>query len=67
MSGRLRAALYLSNSLRQLTLKFLSGGLNARPYNRLDKEIIDFKEYKEGLTMPHNIKYFYLGAGTSQK
>jgi len=37
----------------------LSLRLNIRPYNRLDKEIIDFKEYKEGLTMPHNTKRFY--------
>jgi len=66
ISSCLRAALYFSNSLRQLIFKFLSSRLNIRPYNRLDKEVVDFKECKEGLVMPHNIKYFYLEAGTLQ-
>jgi len=30
-----------------------------KPYNRLDKEVRDFKEYKEGLITPHSTKYFY--------
>jgi len=34
---------------RELTLKLLSSKLNIRPYNKLDKEVIDFKEYKKGL------------------
>jgi len=42
----------------------ISLGLNIRPYNKLDKEVADFKEYKEELTTPHNTKCFYLGAGT---
>jgi len=33
-----------------------------KPYNRLDKEVVDFKECKEGLTTPHDIEYSYLGA-----
>jgi len=34
-------------------------GLNTRPYNRLDKEVINSKEYRKGLIMPHNTKYFH--------
>ena len=30
-------------------IKTRSLRLDIRPYNRLDKEIIDFREYKEGL------------------
>jgi len=54
----------LSKSNKQLAIKFLSSKLNTRPYNRLDKEVIDFKECKEGLIMPHNTKCSYLGTGT---
>jgi len=54
----------LSESNRQFTIKPLSGRLNMRPYNRLDKKVVDFKKCKEGLTMPHNTKYFYLEVGT---
>jgi len=57
----------LSKGNRQFAIKFLSGRLNTRPYNRLDKEVIDFKECKEGLTMPYDTKCFYLEAGTSQE
>jgi len=39
----------LITSSRELTLEFCSGRLNIRPYNKLDKEVVDFKEYKEGL------------------
>jgi len=56
-----------SKSNRQFTIKPFSGKLNIRPYNRLNKEIVDFKECKKGLTMPYNTKYFYLEAGTSQE
>jgi len=37
--------------------------VNIRPYNRLDKEVIDFKECKKELIMPYDIEYFYLGTG----
>jgi len=49
--------LQLSSS--KIPFKPIGLKLNARPYNRLDKEVIDFKEYKGGLTMLHNTKYFY--------
>ena len=39
----------LSKGNRQLAIKLLSSRLNIRPYNRLDKEVIDFRECKEGL------------------
>jgi len=45
-------------------IKIFSLRLNIRPYNRLDKEVVDFKECKEGLTEPHNTKYFHLGTRT---
>jgi len=54
--------LRLSSS--KIPLKPISLGLNIRPYNKLDKEVTDFKECKEGLTMPYNTKCFYLGART---
>ena len=57
----------LSESNRQFTIKPLSGRLNARPYNKLDKEVADFKECKEGLTMPYNTKCFHLKTGTLQE
>jgi len=47
----------LSKSNRQLTIKLLSSRLNMRPYDRLDKEVIDFRECKEGLATQYNIKY----------
>ena len=51
--------LNISKSGGQLTLKMSSFKLNIRPYNRLDKEVIDFKECKEELIMLYNTKYFY--------
>jgi len=65
ISSRLKAVLYFSNNLRQLIFKFLSSRLNIRPYNRLDKEVIDFKECKEGLAMLYNTKCFHLEAEIS--
>ena len=60
MTNRLlRAPLKFRKSKRQLALKLISLRLNTRPYNKLDKEVIDFKEYKEGLATQHNTKYFY--------
>jgi len=55
--------LSLSKNNQQLIFKFFSSRLNIKSYNRLDKEVIGFKEYKEGLTMLYNTKYFYLGTG----
>ena len=52
-----------SKGSRQLTIKFLSNRLNIKPYNRLNKEVIDFKECKEELITPYNTKYFYLKTG----
>jgi len=49
----------LSKGSRQLAIKFFSDRLNIRPYNKLDKEVADFREYKEGLITPYDIKCFY--------
>jgi len=38
----------LSKGNRQLAIKLLSSRLNIRPYGKLDKKAIDFKECKEG-------------------
>jgi len=48
---------------RKGNVKTFSFGLNARPYNRLDKEVVDFREYKGELIKPYNIKYSYLRTG----
>jgi len=48
-------------------LKALNLRLNMRPYNKLDKEVVDFRECKGKLTMPHNTRCFYLGAGILQR
>jgi len=42
-------AVNLYKSTSKITIKFLSSRLNIRPYNKLDKEVIDFRECKEGL------------------
>ena len=52
---------------RKSNVKILSLGLNMRLYNRLDKEVIDFIEYKEGLITPHDTKYSHLRAGILQE
>jgi len=44
----------------------LSLRLNIRLYNRLDKEVIDFRECKEGPTTQHNTKYFYYWNGQNK-
>ena len=51
---------------RKSNIKTLSLGLNIRPYNRLDKEVVDFKECKEGLITPYNIKCFYYQKGKNK-
>ena len=66
MSSYLRVTLHLSNSLRQFTLKLLSGRLNIRPYNRLDKEVIDFREYKERLITLYDTKCFHYQNGKNE-
>jgi len=55
----------LSKGNRQFAIKFLSSRLNMRPYNKLDKEVADSKEYKEGLITPHDTKCFHPEARTS--
>jgi len=44
-------------------VKIFSLRLNVKPYNKLDKEVIDFREYKGELIKPYNTKYSYLGTG----
>jgi len=43
-------------TIRKLTFKFLSGGLNIKPYNKLSKEIKTLKTYKISI-YTLNIKY----------
>jgi len=57
----------LQLSSNEIPLKPIGLRLNVRPYNKLDKGVIDFREYKEELIMPHNTKCFYLEVGTSQE
>ena len=44
---------------RKGDIKTLRLRLNIRPYNRLNKEVIDFRECKEGLVTQHDTKCFY--------
>ena len=37
-----------------------------RPYNRLDKEVVDFREYKEGLVTKHDTKCSYYRDGQNK-
>ena len=46
-------------SQRELVFQLLSNRLNTRPYNRLNKEVTDFKEYKSGLIMLHTTQCFH--------
>ena len=57
----------LRPSSSKIPLKPISLKLNIRPYNKSDKEVIDFKECKGRLTMPYNTKCFYLGARILQE
>jgi len=57
----------LQSGSDKVFFKALSLKLNTRPYNKLDKEVADFRECKYGLTTPHNTRYFYLEAGISQE
>jgi len=52
----------LSKGNRQLAIKFFSSRLNIKPYNKLDKEVINSKKYKEELITLHNTECPYLGA-----
>ena len=49
---------FIINS-KKLTLKPLSSRENISHYNRLNKEVADFKECKGGLVMLHNTKCFH--------
>ena len=40
-------ALNLSQSTRELTIKFFSGRLNIRPCNKLSEEVGDFKDLED--------------------
>ena len=51
--------LQFTTSSQELVIQFLSNKLNIRLYNRLDKEITDFTEYKEEPAVPHTTKCFY--------
>jgi len=44
---------------RELTLKLFSNRQNTSYYNRLDKEVADFKEHKGGPVIPHTTKCIY--------
>jgi len=57
----------LQSGSNKVFLKALSLRLNMRPYSKLDKEVADFRECKDGLTTPHDTRYSYLGAGISQE
>jgi len=60
-------ALSLSKNNRQLILKLFSSRLNIKPYNKLNKEAVDFKKCKKELTMPYNTKCFYLKTRTLEE
>jgi len=51
----------------KIFFKVLSFRLNIRPYNKLDKEVIDFRECKDGLATLYNTRYFYLKAKILQE
>ena len=46
-------------SQRELVFQLFSSGLNIRPYNRLDKEVADFKEHKSGPAVSCTTKCFH--------
>jgi len=50
-------------SSQKLTVEFLSNKLNIKPYNKLDKKVIDFKETKDRLVILCTIKCFYYQDG----
>jgi len=49
---------FITNSY-ELTVEFLSSRLNMKLYNRLDKEVADFKEPKGGPAVLYTTKCFY--------
>jgi len=49
----------LKISHSKIPFKPIGLGLNIRPYSKLDKEAIDFREYKEELITQHDTKCFY--------
>jgi len=42
-----------------LVFQLLSSRLNIRPYNKLNKKVADFKEYKSGPAVLYNTEYFH--------
>ena len=52
-------AMQLQPNSSKVSLKPIGLGLNIRPYNRLNKEVADFKKYKGGLITLYNTKCFY--------
>ena len=46
-------------SSQELVIQFFSNKLNMKLYNRLDKEVTDFKEHKGGPAVPYNTKCFH--------
>ena len=46
-------------SQRELVFQLFSNRLNIKPYNRLDKEVADFKEHKGRPAVLYNTKYFH--------
>ena len=51
---------------RKSNIKTLSLRLNIKPYDRLNKEVIDFKECKEGPVTQYDIKYSYQQNGRNK-
>jgi len=56
----------LFQSDSKFTIKLFSSRLNIKPYNRLDKEVVGFKECKEGLITLYNTKYFHYQNGKNK-
>ena len=56
-----RLKFFISN--QKLIIKHFSSKLNIRPYDRLDKEIADFKEHKDKPAVLYNTKFLYYWNG----
>ena len=59
-------ATQLRPSSDEIPLKPISLRLNIRPYNRLDKEVINFRECKEELATQYDTKCFYYWNGQNK-
>ena len=62
----LRALLSLKERKGKIPFQTLGLRLNMRPYNRLDKEVADFRECKEELVTQHNTKCSYYRNGQNK-